>query len=158
MLGGGMSAHHCTHAVLWLFSHAFLSEVLAKRIGVMTRQEDPNNWPPKFWKARDRACSACRPSQNDSGAQLLSLPFSRKGGHLCLFFWGHLCLFFGVACVFFIVRKQQSRTRGLLVGPMHSPLPIPKPIPLPLHMHMLIYIYIHMYLYMYMYMCTYTYT
>ena len=56
------------------------------------------------------------------------------------FFWGSL-VFLGVACVFFIVRKQQSRTRGLLVGPMHSPLLIPKPIPIPLHMHMLIYIY-----------------
>ena len=64
-----------------------------------------------------------------------------KGGHLCLFF-GVTCVFFfwGRLCLFF-VRKQQSRTRGLLVGPMHSPLPIPKPIPIPLHMHMLIYIY-----------------
>ena len=109
-----MSAHHCTHAVLWLFSHAFLSEVLAKRIGVMTRQEDPNNWPPKFWKARDRACSACRPSQNDSGAQLLSLPFSRKGGHLCLFFLGSLVSFFwGRLCLFYCPEATVSNERPL---------------------------------------------
>ena len=86
--------------------------------------------------------------------------FDTEAESLASFFLGHLCRFFGVACVFFIVWKQQSRTRGPLVGPdIGDDIGDPRLNTASTYMYMYIYIYkdIHLYLYLYLYFYLYLY-